>query len=339
MRLNTIDSERKRRMIQDSYLIAGGAGFIGNHLVRKLLSYNNVTSIVVVDNFVTGNTKNLSDLKEDSRLKIINCDITKDMPEMSSFDVVIHLAAIANPVQYEENPISTLLVNSRGNENLLRIAKESKSSYFYFSSSEVYGNHNPMSHNGLKEETVSHLVLNQKRSPYFVGKAFGEEIVRNICTKEKINYLIIRPFNVYGSKMDRNAGYGRVIPNFITWAREKLPLQIRGDGTQMRAFCYIDDFIDAVISVLEHPNPPERLVNIGNPEPISILRLADMINKILNNPVPHIFTDRYEFEPKYRIPNIERISNWCGWEPKIKQKEGLRKTIESFEVDEEYGNI
>jgi nucleoside-diphosphate-sugar epimerase len=94
-----------------------------------------------------------------------------------------------------------------------------------------------------------------------------------------------------------------------------------------------------MISVLEHPNPPKRLVNIGNPEPISILRLADRINKILNNPVPHIFTDRYEFEPKYRIPNIERISNWSGWKPKIKLKEGLRKTIESFEVDEEYGNI
>lgn len=333
------DSKRNRRMIPGSYLIAGGAGFIGNHLVRKLLSYNNVTNIVVVDNFATGSVNNLEDVKKDTRLKILNCDITTNLPKMPSFDLIFHLAAIANPTQYEVDPINTLLVNSRGNENLLQIAKESKSSYIYFSSSEIYGNHNPVPQKGMNEETVSHFVLNQKRSPYFVGKAFGEEIVRTVCTAENIDHLIIRPFNVYGPKMDIKASYGRVIPNFITWARKNQPLQIHGDGTQVRAFCYIDDFIDAVISLLEYSFPPKRVVNIGSQEPISILGLANMINKMLSNPAGHIFTDRYKFEPKIRIPNIERISNWSGWEPKIKRKEGLRKTIESFEVDKEYGNI
>ena len=187
-----------------------------------------------------------------------------------------------------------------------------------------------MPNNGLGENSESHLQLNQKRSPYFVGKVFGEEFVKHVCNAENINYLIIRPFNIYGPNMDRKTNYSRVIPNFISRALKKQPLEINGHGIQERSFCFIDDFIDAMISLLKHQFPPEKLINIGNPEPISILKLADMINEILSNPSKHIFTNRYEFEPQFRTPNIDRITNLISWRPKIKLEKGIRKTIESF---------
>lgn len=322
------------RHIPKSYVIAGGAGFIGSHLVRRLLRHDCVTRVVVLDDFSTGRKENLEDVEDDQRLDVLDCDITGTLRNIPSAEVILHLATIANPTQYEKSPIDTLLVNSKGNENLLRIARESRSFYVYFSSSEVYGNHSPMPVEGLREESESHLFLNRNRSPYFVGKIFGEEIVRNVCRKKMMNYLIVRPFNVYGPRMDVGTRYGRVIPNFIRWAMKGLPLQINGDGTQERSFCYIDDFLDALFELLGAPLLPERIVNIGNPDSISIRQLAMVVNDILDNPAGYVFTKRYEYEPRFRTPNIDRLNSWTRWKPRIGIKEGIERIVESMR--EEY---
>ncbi len=310
-------------------LIAGGAGFLGSHFIKKLLRLKHVEKIVVLDNFSTGSLNNLAEVIDDPRLKIIETDISDTIPKLrEEFDFICHLAALANPVDYEKNPIATLTVNSDGAKNLIELARKNKADYLYFSSSEVYGVYDCIPYRGLsEEETVSRLILGKPRSPYAVGKCFGEELTRHLCGHYGIKYTIVRPFNVYGPNMDVNTNYGRVIPNFITWALKKEPLRINGDGTQIRTFCYIDDFIQAIILLIkEEPRP--LVINIGNQQQIRILDLAQLINQMLDNEsVGYVSAERYQFEPLIRIPDLNLIKKLTGWEPATGLKKGLHHTI------------
>lgn len=308
-------------------LVAGGAGFIGSHLTEALLKKG--FEVYVIDNLITGSMENLEHLNRVPKLHVFHRDITKKLPDIPPCEVIFNLAAIANPNDYERDPLAVLWVNSLGNMNLLQLAKRWGSKYVFFSSSEVYGHHNSLNGDGLSEEQSSILYLNHKRSPYFVGKIFGEEIVRNTCEDEDLDYIIIRPFNIYGPRMDMKTNYGRVIPNFIKWALSNKPLIINGDGSQERSFCYINDFIDAVMGILSQKSYKYRIVNIGHPESIKILDLAHLINEILDNKAGFIFSDRYPFEPKYRRPNIYRVKNWIGWEPKTRIEEGIKLILKS----------
>ncbi len=310
------------------YLVAGGAGFIGSHLVDRLLEHNG--EVVVIDNFSSGSGKNLEHLKESPLLEVYNLDITGDLPDIHGFDAIFHLAAIANPTDYEKHPIEALLVNSRGNRNLMEIAKNSKARYYFFSSSEIYGHHEPIPSHGLTEESRTHIVLNQKRSPYYVGKIFGEEFIRTVCHESGLEVIIVRPFNIYGPRMDLKTPYGRVIPNFIRWALAGQTLLINGDGNQERSFCYIDDFLDCIIRTLEKDVIEYNVINIGNPEPISILSLAQKINDITGNQSGYSFKERYKYEPQYRTPNIERAKVWLDWRPRVKLKDGIMAIVEEY---------
>lgn len=307
------------------YLIAGGAGFIGSHLVDRLLSHD--AEVIVLDNFSSGSKRNLELLNDNPHLKVFNIDITKNLPELHDFDAIFHLAAIANPTDYEMHPIETLLVNSEGNKNLIELARQSNSRYYFFSSAEIYGHHKPISKGGIIEDNMSYIVLNQKRSPYYIGKIYGEEFVRVLCSEFNLEYIIVRPFNIYGPRMDLKTSYGRVIPNFIKWALLGQPLAINGDGTQERSFCYIDDFIECIMKTLEKKSIDYDTINIGNPEPIKIFTLAQKINEITGNQSGYVSRKRYKYEPKYRTPNIERAKKWLAWEPKVKLEEGILAII------------
>lgn len=312
-----------------AFLIAGGAGFLGSHFVKKLLSLKDVKKVVVLDNFSTGSLNNIAEVINDPRLKVIETDISFPIPKLAEkFDYVCHLAALANPVDYEKNPIATLTVNSDGVQNMIEIARKNNAYYIYFSSSEVYGIYDCLPYRGLSEEdTVSRLILGKPRSPYAVGKCFGEELTRHLCGYYGIKYTIIRPFNVYGPNMDVNTNYGRVIPNFITWALKKEALQINGDGTQIRTFCYIDDFMQALFMLLKEESTPE-VINIGSRQQIRILDLARLINEILDNKAKgYQFMKRYQFEPMIRTPDLNRIVQLTGWEPATGLKKGLKNTI------------
>jgi len=303
------------------YLVAGGAGFIGSHLVEALLREK--AHVVVLDDFSSGCIHNLDHLRSHEGLKIVKCDITERIPNLGGFNDVFHLAAEANPTDYEKHPMNCLEVNSIGNWNLIRIARQSNARYIFFSSSEVYGHHDPLPSDGLSEDCSSHLILHRKRSPYFIGKVYGEELVKALCQHFTIPYLIIRPFNIYGPRMDRKTSYGRVIPNFLSWALHDEPLQINGDGTQERSFCHIDDFISCILRVIERPVWDHRILNIGNPEPIRIIDLARKILDITDSGSPYLHTQRYEYEPKYRTPNIDRAREWLGWKPTTCLEEGI----------------
>jgi nucleoside-diphosphate-sugar epimerase len=250
------------------------------------------------------------------------------------------LAAIANPLDYETYPIETLSVNSNGSNNMIKIAENSKAKYVFFSSSEVYGNYDSLPRGSLSETSGSRIVLNQKRSPYVVGKCFGEEITINLCMNKGIEYLIIRPFNIYGPKMDLMTKYGRVIPNFCIWGLLGQPLKIHGDGTQIRSFCHIDDLINA-LNLLINSNFKNNSINIGYPQPISILDLARLISEILEMEENYIFVERYEFEPFIRIPDINKIKSIIGWKPQIDLRTGLMRTIEWFKTEgiKEYNRL
>lgn len=310
------------------FLIAGGAGFLGSHFIKKLLKLKYVKKIVVLDNFSTGSLNNLAEVADDVRLKIIETDISHPIPRLGEkFDLICHLAALANPTDYEKNPIDTLAVNSDGVKNLVELARGFKAEYIFFSSSEVYGIYDSIPYRGFSEEnTVSRLLLGKPRSPYSIGKCFGEELTKNLCSHYGIKYLIIRPFNVYGPNMDVKTNYGRVIPNFITWALKKEPLQINGDGNQIRTFCYIDDFIQALFLLLKVESPAE-VINIGSRQQIRILDLAELINKMLDNQSKgYNFVERYQFEPMIRTPDLSKIIKLNGWNPATGLKKGLKST-------------
>ncbi len=313
-------------------LLAGGAGFIGSHLVRYFLDQECIERVLVIDNFVSGSRENLTDSVMDERLVILDMDITDPSVIHSSgdgFDLVLHLAAVANPKDYEKHPVETLMVNSRGSENMVAIAERNNAKYIFFSSSEVYGNHNPIPNDSLGEASQSRIILNQKRSPYVVGKCFGEEMTINLCRNKGLDYLIIRPFNIYGPNMDLMTNYGRVIPNFCLWGLKGDPLKINGDGTQIRSFCFIDDFIEAFISLLNE-GVAGKSINIGYPHPISILELGRLVSQILNVEEKFQYGEKYPFEPYMRVPDITLMKKLTGWEPRIFLRSGLEKTIEWF---------
>ena len=323
----------KRNTEFSKYLIAGGAGFIGSHLVKYFLSLKETTKVIIIDNFLTGTKENIAEVLNDDRLEIIEADITKE--EMlnainTPIDVIFHLAAIANPTDYENNPIMSLMVNSRGNENLIRLAKRLNTKrYIFFSSSEIYGNYEEIVGNGLDEDSEGHLMLNKQRSPYSIGKCFGEELSIHYSLESDLKYIIIRPFNVFGPNMDLKTHYGRVIPNFIKWGLHGNSLQVNGDGSQIRSFCYINDFVEGIDSLLQK-DVFNVTLNLGNPHPISILDLAKLIIKLIDSKQGYTFEEKYKYEPYVRIPNISLMSKLSGWEPNTSLETGLTKTIEWF---------
>lgn len=305
------------------FLVAGGAGFIGSHLVRRLLREASTEEITVIDNFSTGDPANLAEVKDDPRITVLTVDITEPLHHHAKYDWVLHLAAIANPTDYEKSPLETFHVNSRGNEQLIRLAARAEARYAFFSSSEVYGYYRQIPRGGLREDTMSHLVLNQARSPYPVGKCFGEEITKYLADRYGVPYVIIRPFNVYGPDMDIKTNYGRVIPNFIRWALSAESLKVQGDGRQIRTFCHIDDFIEALMIVLQHPAPP-TVLNIGSPIPTPVLTLAKLVNRLTGNTAGIEFVEKYPYETFSRIPDIRRIRS-LGWRPGSNWKKASAK--------------
>lgn len=305
-------------------LVAGGDGFIGKNLVKKLLGKR--IPVVVIDNNISSFPQDIQDplfFKIKADVSNLDQDI---VPETSG---VVHLASIASPLIYKKNPQLVLEANTLGTKNLIEIAKRDNVRLLYASSSEVYGNVSRADFkNGINEKAEARINLLTERSCYSAAKRLGEELILEYRRRGG-KATNLRFFNIYGSGMDSgNLGYGRVIPNFMNSFAKGLPLTIFGNGEQVRSFLWIEDAIEAIYGILFFPGDLPVALNIGNEETTTIKVLAEKMAKIFDADVEVKNCQRDFDDPIWRKPNIDLLKSLISWEPKISLEQGLKKLLE-----------
>lgn len=304
-------------------LITGGAGFIGSHLCDRFLAEG--YSVIVVDNLITGDLRNLEHLKDHPQFQFIQHDISIPLKIEGSLDAVLHFASLASPPHYLRYPIETLKVGSYGTHNTLDLAQEKNARYLLASTSEIYGD--PLEH-PQNEGYFGNVDAIGLRGVYDEGKRYAEALTMAYHRKFNLQTYIVRIFNTYGPRMTLIDG--RVVPNFISQAINKLPLTVYGDGGQTRSFQYVDDLVNGLMKLLfsDYHSP----VNIGNPQEMTILEFAEMINRFTNNPAGIVFQkdQRIAGDPQTRCPDISLAKEVLGWEPTISLEEGIGRTVEYF---------
>ncbi len=304
-------------------LITGAAGFLGSHLCDKFLEEGH--EVIGMDNLITGNLANLDHLTGIKDFSFYEYDITNFVHIPGKLDYILHFASPASPVDYLKIPIQTLKAGSLGTYKLLGLAKEKNARILIASTSEVYGN--PLEH-PQKETYYGNVDTIGPRSVYDEAKRFMEALTMAYNRFHKVDTAIVRIFNTYGPRMRLNDG--RVIPTFIRQILDNKPLTIFGDGQQTRSFCYVNDLIDGVYKVLlSHHKYP---INIGNPEEISIIQLAEELCHLAGIKVKMKKKPLPVGDPLRREPDISKAKKILDWHPKITRKDGLQKTITFFKT-------
>jgi dTDP-glucose 4,6-dehydratase len=309
-------------------LITGAAGFLGSHLCDRLI--NDGHKVLAMDNFITGSPENLSHLNGNPSFQFIRHDVSNFIFVPDRVDAVLHFASPASPNSHSPKgyinlPIQTMKAGALGTHNSLGVARSYNASFLLASTSEIYGD--PLEH-PQKETYWGHVDPIGIRSVYDEAKRFAEALTMAYHRVHHINTRIVRIFNTYGPRMHLDDG--RVVPNFIKQALLQEPLTIYGDGLQTRSFCYVDDLVDGILRLLftEITDP----VNIGNPEEVTILEFAQVINRLTQNTAGIIFKEgfRGQSDPQRRRPDITRAVEMLKWRPTIDLEEGLMKTIPYF---------
>lgn len=300
-------------------LVTGGAGFLGSHLIDRLMAQGH--EVLCLDNFYTGHKRNILNWVGHPYFELIRHDITE--PIRLEVDRIYHLACPASPVHYQYNPVKTIKVNVLGTLNMLGLAKRVKARLLLASTSEVYGDPNvhPQS-----EEYWGNVNCIGTRSCYDEGKRVAETLAFDYHRQNNVDIRVMRIFNTYGPRMLENDG--RVVSNFIVQALKGIPLTVYGDGSQTRSFCYVSDLIEGMIRLMDgdYIGP----VNIGNPGEYTILELAQTIQKMVNPDAKLTFKTLPQDDPKQRQPDITKAKKWLDWEPTISLEEGLKLTIDDF---------
>lgn len=303
-------------------LVAGGAGFIGSHLCEKLLEQG--SSVICLDNLLTGSKNNIESLIPNPNFTFVEFDITQKIDNISSnLDQIYQMASPASPVDYTKYSTETMLVNSVGTYNLLNLAKEKGAKLLLASTSEVYGD--PKEH-PQKETYFGNVNPIGPRSVYDEAKRFAEALTMDFVRTKSLEGVIVRIFNTYGPKMQ--IGDGRVVPNFILQALKGEPLTVYGDGSQTRSFCFVQDLVAGLLTVMEKGRVGE-VYNLGNPEEYKIIDFARIIKEKVGSSSEVIFKEIGQDDPKQRRPDITKVSQ-LGWEPKVSLDGGLRDTIDYF---------
>lgn len=302
-------------------LITGAAGFLGSHLCDRFIKEGYL--VIGMDNFITGDEKNISHLLNNPNFTFINHDVTEFVSIEGDLDYILHFASPASPIDYLKIPIQTLKVGSLGTHNLLGLAKAKKARILIASTSEVYGD--PLVH-PQSEDYYGNVNTIGPRGVYDEAKRFQEAITMAYHRFHGLETRIVRIFNTYGPRMRLNDG--RVIPAFMGQALRGEDLTVFGDGSQTRSFCYVDDQIEGIYRLLlsDYSYP----VNIGNPHEISILDFAKEIIKLTNTKQKIIFKDLPVDDPLQRQPDISLAKRILDWEPKVNREEGMKKTFEYF---------
>ncbi len=306
-------------------MVAGGAGFIGSHLVDALLARGD--EVVVWDNLITGTMANLAHLGEAPGFTFVRHDIVQPLPDPGPIERIYHLASPASPEGYRGHPIETHLTNSLGTYHLLELAKATGARLLLASTSEAYGD--PQEH-PQRETYRGYVNPVGPRSCYDESKRFAESLTMEYHRIYDQDTRIVRIFNTYGPRMD--IADGRVIPNLLSQALRGEALTLYDGGERTRAFCYIADLVRGLTAVMESPNAKGEVINLGNPDERTIRSLAEAILRATDRTLP--FVDRPTAvgdDPNRRCPDITKARALVGWEPAIPLDEGLRLTIPFFE--------
>jgi len=302
-------------------LIAGGAGFLGSHLCD--LFWNRDFEVICVDNLVTGNARNVQHLVDQDRFTYFHHDIIQAIEVDQNLDYVLNFASPASPPDYYRLPIQTMLVGSTGTHNLLELAKEKSAVFMMASTSEIYGD--PQVSPQL-EDYWGNVNPVGPRSVYDEAKRFSEAMTMAYHREFSLNTRLLRIFNVYGPRMRPKDG--RAIPNFIDQALNGESITIYGDGSQTRSFCYYQDEVEGIYRLLmSNLNIP---INIGNPNELTILELAETIIELTGSRSQIIFQELPEDDPKVRRPDISRAKQHLNWQPVVDLRQGLTQTIDYF---------
>jgi dTDP-glucose 4,6-dehydratase len=302
-------------------VVTGGAGFIGSHLVDRLLARGD--EVVVVDNLITGDRRNLSAAAGSPRFRLLEHDVSRPLFLDGPVDAVYHLASPASPVDYLRHPIQTLKVGSLGTHNTLGLAKAKGALYFLASTSEVYGD--PLQH-PQREDYRGNVNPIGPRGVYDEAKRFSEAMATAYYRTHGVPVRIGRFFNTYGPRM--RLGDGRVVPAFLEQALRGAPLTVHGDGEQTRSFCYVDDLVEGILRLAgSREHGP---VNLGNPVEMTIAEFARRILAATGSRSPVVRVPAMEDDPRVRRPDISRARALLGWEPVVGLDEGLRRTVEDF---------
>ncbi len=310
-----------KKMLKQTVLITGGAGFIGSHLCQKLLSNN--YKVICLDNFITGSRNNLKPFFEDKNFRLEACNVSNYIDIPDKIDYVLHCASLASPKDYLDFPIQTLKVGSLGTHNALGLAKKKKAVFMLFSTSEVYGD--PLEH-PQKESYWGHVNPVGVRGCYDESKRFAEAITIAYHRVHKLDTKIVRIFNTYGPRMRHNDG--RVVPNFIDQALKGKALTVYGKGGQSRSFCYIDDLVEGIFRLmLSKQNLP---VNLGNPHEFTILQLVKLVLRLTGSKSKVVFRKLPQDDPQQRQPDIAKARKFLDWEPLVPLADGLERTISWF---------
>jgi len=299
-------------------IVTGGAGFLGSNLVIKLLNIGH--EVVVIDNFKTGQKRNLSKIKN-KKLHILDQNVMNEIK--IGADLIFNFACPASPTHYQSDPIDTVKTNIFGMMRVLEHAQKYKSVVIQSSTSEVYGD--PFV-NPQDEDYWGNVNPIGIRACYDEGKRVAETLCFDYARQHNVDVRVARIFNTYGPKMALNDG--RVVSNFIGQALRNQPLTIYGDGTQTRSFCYVDDLITGILLLSEMKI--DVPINLGNPQEQTILSLAEKIRQMTDSTSPIVNIELPQDDPHLRKPSISRANKLLGWSPKIDIDEGLARTIEYF---------
>ncbi|HEY3179801.1 MAG TPA: UDP-glucuronic acid decarboxylase family protein [Casimicrobiaceae bacterium] len=311
-----------RDLVRRRILVTGGAGFLGSHLCERLLERRH--DVICVDNFFTGRRDNVLSLLGNPRFELVRHDVT--FPLYIEIDEIYNLACPASPIHYQFDPVQTTKTSVHGAINMLGLAKRTKAKILQASTSEVYGD--PDVHPQTEEYwgRVNPIGL---RSCYDEGKRCAETLFFDYRRQHGLGIKVARIFNTYGPRMHPNDG--RVVSNFIVQALTNQPITIYGDGSQTRSFCYVDDLIGGLITLMETVDDVTGPINLGNPEEYRIRMLAETIIEMSNSRSGLVFKPLPSDDPTQRQPDISRARAALGWAPTIGLRDGLTRTIAYFD--------
>jgi len=307
---------------RQTVLVTGAAGFIGSHLVERLLAEG--YEVVGLDNLMTGDLTNLDHARRDPHFHLEIADVREPLPVYA--EVIFNLACPASPVHYQADPFATVTTSALGAIRMVDHARRSRCRLVHASTSEIYGD--PLEH-PQREDYWGHVNCAGERACYDEGKRVAETILMDERRTHGADVRIVRIFNTYGPRMAFNDG--RVVSNFVMQVLENKPITLYGDGTQTRSFCYVSDLVDGLFAAgtVSDFDPP---INLGNPKECTVAELARLVLEVSGRNVQVVRKPLPADDPKRRCPDISKAKRYLGFQPKVALEEGIKRTYDDFQA-------